>query len=92
MYIAVTLIISCSKLQMPIHTQTHSIMLYLAARVYIVSPWEHLKTEEESRLTERKVMNISLHLVHLRITEEQDYAAYRLDSKNTNVLYAKQMT
>lgn len=27
-------------------------------------------------------MNISLHLVHLRIIEEQDYAAYRLDSKN----------
>lgn len=62
------------------HTHTHSIMLYLAARVYIVSTWEHLETKEEYRLTERKVMNISPHLVHLRITEERDYAAYRLDS------------
>lgn len=26
-------------------------------------------------------MNISPHLVHLRITEEQDYEAYRLDSR-----------
>lgn len=34
-------------------------------------------------------MNISPHLVHLRITEERDYEAHRLDSKNTNVLYAK---
>lgn len=87
MYISVTLIISCSPLH--IHTNTHSIMLYLAAWVYIVSPWEHLKTKKEYRLAERKVMNISPHLVHLRITEERDYAWYRLDSKNTNVLYAK---
>lgn len=94
MYIPVTLIISCSLLHMHIHTHTlsHSIMLYLAARVYIVSPWERLKTKEEYRLAERKVMNISPHLVHLRITEERDYAVYRLDSKNTNVLYAKPMT
>lgn len=71
------------------HTQAHSIMLYLAAWVYIVSPWEHLKTKKEYRLAERKVMNISPHLVLLRITEEWDYAAYRLD---TNVLYAKPVT
>lgn len=51
-----------------------------------------MKTKEEYRLAERKVMNISPHLVHLRITEEWDYEAYRLDSKNTNVLYAKPMT
>lgn len=37
-------------------------------------------------------MNISPHLVLLRITERRDYAAYRPDSKNTNVLYAKPMT
>lgn len=37
-------------------------------------------------------MNISPHLVHLRITEEWDYEAYRLDSKNTDILYAKLMT
>lgn len=68
-------------------------MLYLAARVYIASPREHLKTKEEYRLAEWKVMNISPHLVHLRIKkEERDYAAYRLDSKNISVLYAKQMT
>lgn len=34
-------------------------------------------------------MNISPHLVHLRFPEGWDYEAYRLDSKNTNVLYAK---
>lgn len=40
---------------------------------------------------EKKVMNMSLHLVHLRIFEEQDYAAYRPDSYNS-VVYAKPMT
>lgn len=74
------------------HTHIHSIMLYLAAGVYIASPRECLKSKEEYRLAERKVMNSSPHLVHLRITEERDYEAYRLDSKNTNVLYAKPMT
>lgn len=89
MKIPVTLIITCS---LHTYTNTHSVLLYLAARVYIVSPGERLKTKEEYRLAERKVMNISPHLVHLHITEEWDYAAYRLDSKNINVLYAKPMT
>ncbi len=71
------------------HTHPHRIMLCLADRVYIVSPREHLKTKEEYRLAERKVMNSSPHLVRLRITEERDYEAYRLDSKNTNGVYAK---
>lgn len=90
MYISVILIISCVLFSS--HAHTRSIMLYLAAWVYIVSPWEHLKTKKEYWLAERKVMNISPHLVLLRITEERDYAAYRLDSKNTNVLYAKPLT
>lgn len=66
-------------------------MLYLGVRVYIVSPRERLKTKEDYQLAVRKVMNSGPQLVHLHVTEEQDYA---LDWTlgNTNVLYAKPKT
>lgn len=78
MYIPVTLIIFFAS-HVHVHAQSHSIMLYLAARG-IHSITMHWKTKEEYRLAERKVMNISPHLVHLRITEERIMKP-RLDSR-----------